>query len=82
MAEPVELRPAYQWTCPLCGLDHYAPGIVVEKSDEEIQEMRLEHGVDPDDFGDFMMMPSEVQCGHCNQWFPTLHFRPEEPTNG
>lgn len=41
--ERVEMRPAYNWTCPECGRDNFQRSILAEASEEELRE----HGVEP-----------------------------------
>lgn len=74
MSEPVELRPAYAWTCPECGTDHFCNGIVVELSPEEVAELREQHGVESHATGDFMTIPTSVTCPQCYTEFETMHF--------
>ena len=72
--EAVELRPAYSWDCSECGGGNFSRAIVPEMSEDELEELRTEHGIEVWEDGAFMMMPTEVECLHCHQIFPTLHF--------
>lgn len=51
--------------------------IVVELSDEEIAELRDEHGVESWEKGDFLTSPRRVECGHCHVSFDTEEFKAE-----
>lgn len=76
MPEPVEMRPAYQWTCPLCGTDHYEPCMFMEISDEDReQEPVLEEAMT----GDWVTYPDEVECPDCGQTFPTQSHKDDLP---
>lgn len=74
----VELRPAYAWDCEKCGRENFARGIVVELSEEEMAEMRDDHGVQPWEEGNWMMMPTTVTCVQCLTLFDTKHFNEDE----
>lgn len=69
----VTMRPAYAWDCEECGRENFARGIVREFSEDELQELREEHGIQPWESGDFMSMPESVKCGHCGAAFKTAH---------
>lgn len=71
MASKVEMRPAYEWTCPECGRDYFERGIVPEMSEEDLAELREEHGLEPWEVGVFMLMPEHVECSECNCKFET-----------
>lgn len=73
----VELRPAYAWTCDHCGRLNFCEGMLLEASEEELAEMRDEHGVEPWETGDFMTMPETVTCSHCDDTFDTEHWSEE-----
>lgn len=75
--EPVELRPAFQWTCPECGTDQFEAAIVVELSREEESELHHELGIEPGE-GNWASMPDTVECRQCEREYPTLHFGDEE----
>lgn len=70
----VRLRPAYAWTCEECGRDNFAAGVVPEFSEEEIAELREQHGVEDYVTGDFVEMPTSVVCQHCGEKFETEHY--------
>jgi hypothetical protein len=71
----VVLRPAYSWDCEECGRENFCRGVVPEFSEEDRQELRDEHGVQPWEDGAFVMMPTEVTCPHCGAVFATMHFK-------
>lgn len=73
----VELRPAYSWTCPHCGVDQFERSIVAEFSPEEEQEMWDEIGVEPGQ-GDWITMPETVTCQQCDRDYKTLHFNEDD----
>lgn len=73
----VELIPAFSWTCPECGRDHFERSIVAEFSEEEMQELRDEHGVQPWEAGEFCTQPASVRCPDCNLSFQTLGYGEE-----
>ena len=72
--ENVELRHAFAWTCPECGLDHFERAIHAEMSQEELEELRVEHGVQPWESGHFTTSPKSVTCPDCKQKFSTVEF--------
>ena len=74
----VELRPAFAWDCPQCGVELFERGLVPEMADEDLHELREDHGVQPWDLGDFVEMPSRVQCPECGESFVTVGFREDE----
>jgi hypothetical protein len=79
MAEfKVELRPAYEWTCPECGKDQFERGIVVELSEEEMSEMRWDHGIDEESTGNWMEQPNRVMCKSCGLAFFTIHYNDDD----
>lgn len=71
----VVLRPAYAWTCPECGRDHFCNGVVPEMSEDDLAELREEHGIEVEAEGDFVVMPESVHCDHCGVDFETAHFK-------
>lgn len=70
--EQVELRHAFEWTCPECGRDSVVRGVVPEMTDEDRQQLRHDMGVE-DIEGTFMMQPDTVTCHHCGETFRTVH---------
>lgn len=74
----VELKPAFTWDCESCGRENFTRGVCPEMDDESQTEMRLEHGIDPDEDGRWMMMPTQVTCARCGACFETIHYGDEE----
>lgn len=73
MPQTIELRPAYEWTCPECGRDNFERAVVAEMSAEEDAELRAEHGVESERAGEWLLGPVEVECPHCEAVFRTEH---------
>ena len=72
--EKVELRLAYEWTCDSCGRDNFLRSIRCDESRftaDELSELRQEHGVEPEDVGEFCLRPSTVTCRFCDAEFET-----------
>lgn len=76
--EEVELRPAFAWDCPECGREYFARAIVAEFSEEQMTELREDHGVEPWETGDFLVKPDTVTCTHCQVEFATRDFAAEQ----
>lgn len=74
MKKVVELRPAWEWTCDVCGEDRFVRAVVVEMSPSEMQELRDEHGIQSWSAGDFMTIPDWVECP-CGHSYQTKAFR-------
>lgn len=72
--ENVELRLAFAWTCPECGTDHFERSINAEMSPRELDELRVEHGVQPWESGHFHTSPNVVVCPDCENQFSTIEF--------
>jgi len=70
--ERVEMRPAYNWTCPECGRDNFQRSILAEASDEDLHE----HGIEPGDpeIGAWQTYPRRVTCEHCEREFEAMGF--------
>ncbi|REJ65821.1 MAG: hypothetical protein DWQ31_16545 [Planctomycetota bacterium] len=71
----VEMHPAYLWDCPECGREKFERSIVVERSPETIAELREDLGIEQWEEGDFVMIPSQVTCDHCQLTFDTHDWR-------
>ncbi|MCA9121934.1 MAG: hypothetical protein H6822_26650 [Planctomycetaceae bacterium] len=71
----VELRPAFSWDCPECGVENFCRGIVPEFSEEDAAELRDEHGINAWESGDFVMQPETVACAKCAVEFRSLHYK-------
>jgi hypothetical protein len=67
-----ELHPAFSWDCDDCGAENFARCIVPEMSDEDLKELREDHGIQPWETGDLLMMPTEVTCSKCGAAYATL----------
>jgi len=73
MSKQAEMHPAYAWDCDDCGAENFNRAIVPEMSDDDLKELRDDHGVQPWEAGQFMMMPTEVTCAKCGATFATAH---------
>ena len=62
------------FSCEECGRDNFLCGIVPELSEEDIAELKYEHGIEDYAVGDFMMMPEFVTCEYCKTSFETEHY--------
>ncbi|RIK84349.1 MAG: hypothetical protein DCC68_01320 [Planctomycetota bacterium] len=71
----VTLRPAYAWDCEECGRENFSRSLIPEFSEEDLQELRDEHGVQPWETGAFVSMPESVKCPHCGAVFGTRHLK-------
>ncbi len=72
--ELVETRPAFAWDCPNCGAENFARAVVCELSEEEMRELRDEHGVQPWETGNFLVKPESVSCHSCKESFLTSNY--------
>lgn len=70
----VELRPAYVWDCPSCGVEQFHRGLVPEMDEEEERELRERLGIEPWDTGCWTMMPKNVKCTECGKEYLTLGY--------
>lgn len=70
----VEMLLAFMWTCPECGRDKFERSVVVELSQEEMAELREEHGVEVWEQGHFRVAPKTVECPHCKMEFGTYPY--------
>jgi len=71
MTLSVELRPAYVWDCPHCWDENFENSMIYEASDEEILELKEEHGIEVWEDGVFTTMPEVVKCKFCEMVFKT-----------
>ena len=69
----VELHLAYMWDCHECGRENFARAMVPTLTEEELEELRDEHGVQPWETGKFTTGPGQVTCAHCQAVFQTDH---------
>ena len=74
----IELRPAYVWDCEECGEENFARGLVPECAKEDMEFIKEELGIHPDDDSGLVMMPVEVVCAFCKVRFITKHMRESE----
>lgn len=63
------LTVVYEWTCDACGTLNITRPVTCEFTDEDKDEIRAEHGIDPDEQGDLVMMPTTVKCKSCAERF-------------
>lgn len=76
-SKSVELVPAFVWTCPECGVDKFERAILVELSEEEIEELQQEEDGEPEEAGSFLTSPQSVTCDKCKRTFATVEFYEE-----
>ena len=69
----VELHLAYMWDCHSCGRENFARSMVPSLSEDELEELREEHGVQPWETGEFSTAPGTVKCAFCGEEFATDH---------
>lgn len=74
MTTTIELKPAFMWDCEECGRENFARAIVPEMSEAERQELRDEHGIEPDELGEMLVMPEFVTCTSCGTEFQSKHW--------
>ena len=72
--QKVELIPAFLWDCPECGKENFERTVVAELSQEELIELKFEHGVEPNSEGNFLTSPTSVDCRHCGTSFNTVDY--------
>ena len=78
MTKPAVLFPAFVWDCDKCGVENFARTVVPHFTQEDLDEMRLKHGVDPLEEGNWLMSPTKVTCEGCGTKFDVVHFDQEE----
>lgn len=66
MSQPVELQPAFAWTCPECGARNFLDGVRVELTPAERAKMTEDLGTD----GDWLTHPDDVTCPRCKHEAP------------
>jgi hypothetical protein len=76
MATLITLRPAYEWTCEVCGRDHFERAIAAEMSADDREELLEAQGLEAweEPQGVWLMMPNKVTCNHCKRKFETIHY--------
>lgn len=68
-----QMHPAYMWDCEECGGENFERAMRPCLSEEEIAELRDEHGVQPWEEGELLTYPDSVTCRHCQSTFETEH---------
>lgn len=79
----VEMRPAYEWTCEVCGRNNFESGVVCELTNEDrIDQARFMGLIDefaemvPEELqGEYVSYSDSVTCPHCQSEFPTKHMQ-------
>lgn len=66
----VEMRPAYNWTCPECGRDSFVRAIAMPPTEED----RELNDIPEDETGNFVSYPTNVTCDHCGKTFKAMGF--------
>ena len=61
----VNLRLAFEWTCPECGVDHFERSMMPDLGDKELKELKDEQGLEYDSVGEFVAVPECVICSEC-----------------
>lgn len=61
----IELEPAHRWQCPDCHEKNFVECVPCEFTDDEIVELKYEHGIDPLQGGEFLTAPKHVVCQRC-----------------
>lgn len=69
----VTLHIAYTWDCDECGIENVAREVRPEFSEEDLQELRQEHGVQPWQTGHFFTRPDTVVCKECGTEFESIY---------
>lgn len=65
----VELHPAHRFDCDECGRENFLRAMIPEFSDEDIEELFVEYGIDPDEGGVLISTPDSVTCQFCGAEF-------------
>ena len=79
MAGKVEMRPAWAWDCPECGVELFARAIVPEFSEDELAQLKADAGDDWNDADFCVMSPLRVECTECGREFETIDYNSETP---
>ena len=61
------LHPAFVWDCDECGQENFVRAVRIEKTKKELEEMKEAFGIRNDDEGEFLGMPTEVECQRCGK---------------
>lgn len=70
----VTLEQAWSWACPMCHAQNFEKSVVAELNQEERTEMRIHHGIEHIETGDWVRQPEHVQCRYCTVTFTTSEF--------
>lgn len=67
--EHVQLRLAFEWTCPDCGEDRFVRAVAFEGSEEDMNT--LEDALEVADLGEgsWSWIPGNVTCHQCGKTF-------------
>lgn len=71
MIRKIELHQAFFWICDDCGIHNFERAVLYESSDEEINELKGELGVQPWEDGVLVTTPQKVKCTFCRSEFET-----------
>ena len=63
--EEAYLHPAYVWDCDACGHENFVRAVRMEMDEDDKEALKEEYGVDPDEEGEFLGTPDEVECENC-----------------
>lgn len=74
----VELRIAFEWTCPECGRDSFERSLMPDLGADEIDELGMLHGQSPFDPGIYVSAPDVVCCEDCGLAFCSFVFGGEK----
>lgn len=74
MTDPVELIPAFEWTCHQCGERNYASSVVREFAELEPEQQAYVLEQFGDSGGVFQETPDSVTCPHCAAEYETHEF--------
>ena len=71
--EKVDLRLAYNWTCPECGRDKFEYSIYVDRANMTEEEQAYMDFVEEEEpmEGVWVMSPTQVTCKECNIMYTT-----------
>lgn len=67
----IELHLAFVFDCDDCGRENFVRSITGDFSEEELQELREEHGVEVYELGEWHTRPGVVKCKFCGSDFLT-----------
>lgn len=67
----IELHLAFVFDCDYCGRENFVRSVTGDFSEEELQELREEHGVEVYKLGEWHTRPGVVKCNFCGAGFLT-----------